>query len=180
PPLPRSRVAPRFGGVPRRLRAWRLRGRARARRCAAAASAESVGPQHAVARINGFGFAPVGDRPGMRGVAGRFEGDADGFRFVLDPASSWVFDWPSGFGRAHAATLDGTLTGWRDGDGWRVGTDALRIAGDDFGATARGSLWWQGDGSRPWLDLAATVDETALPVAKRFWIRHLMSANLVD
>ena len=177
---PLAAVASLSDRVPAGLRRWILQARPQASLRDVAVAGERGGPLHAVARINGFGFAPVGDRPGMRGLAGRFEGDADGFRFVLDPASSWVFDWPSGFGRAHAATLDGTLTGWRDGDGWRVGTDALRSAGDDFGATGRGSLWWQGDGSRPWLDLAATVDETALPVAKRFWIRHLMSANLVD
>ncbi|KGM57105.1 hypothetical protein N799_13945 [Lysobacter arseniciresistens ZS79] len=166
--------------LPAGLRRWLLQARPHAVLREVEVAGRRDGPMRAVARIDGFGFAPVGDRPGMRGLAGRFEGDADGFQFALDPAASWVFDWPSGFGRAHATSLAGTVTGWREGDGWRIGTDALRIDGDDFGATARGSLWWQGDGSRPWLDVAATIDETALPVAKGFWVRHLMPETVVE
>src|SRR5690606_10546884 len=95
---PLAAVASLSDRVPAGLRRWILQARPQASLRDVAFAGERGGPLHAVAWINGFGFAPVGDRPGMRGLAGRFEGDADGFRFVLDPASSWVFDWPSGFG----------------------------------------------------------------------------------
>ena len=66
------------------------------------------------------------------------------------------------------------VSGWREGDGWRVATDALRLRGKDYGAAVRGGLWWQGDGSRPRIDLAAQIDDTQVTVARQFWVRHLM------
>ncbi len=138
------------------------------------------GAMHASARIEALGFDPVGDSPGLHGLAGEFDGDADGFLLQLDPAGKVAFDWPSGFGTVHAVTLDGDLNGWREGEGWRIGTTALAIDGDGFGANARGGLWWQGDGSRPWIDIATTLDDTALPVAKGFWVRNRMSDKLID
>ncbi|MFC3549967.1 YhdP family protein [Lysobacter cavernae] len=138
------------------------------------------GAMRAHARLDAFGFAAVGDSPGLQGLGGEFDGDADGFSLQFDPASKLRFDWPRGFGVSHAVALQGTVSGWREGGGWRVGTPALRIKGDGFGVHARGGLWWQGDGSRPRIDLAADIDEAALPVAKGFWVRHRMSANVVQ
>lgn len=138
------------------------------------------GPVHASARIEGLGFEPVGDAPGVHGLGGQFDGDSDGFVLQLDPATPLRVDWPVGFESVQVATLRGAISGWREEGRWRIGTPALRIAGDGFGADLRGALRWQGDGSRPWLDLAMVVDETSLPVAKRFWIRHVMPPNLID
>lgn len=131
-------------------------------------------------RVEGIGFLPVAQSPGVSGLAGEFVGDGDGFSLALDPATPFRFDWPSGFGVAHAVTLDGALAGWREGAGWRVGTSALRIRGKDFGAHARGGLWFQGDGSRPWIDIAADIDEAPVPAAKGFWIHDKMSKAAVD
>ncbi|WP_246109163.1 YhdP family protein [Vulcaniibacterium gelatinicum] len=132
------------------------------------------GPLQARGRIVALAFPPIGNTPGLRGLTGAFEGDARGFRFVPDPQARVVFDWPPGFGVEHVVALQGTISGWREGAGWRVGTDSLHVRGRDFGARVRGGLWWQGDGSRPWIDLAAAIDESAVPAAKGFWVRHLM------
>ncbi len=137
------------------------------------------GAMRAHARIDAFGFDAVGNAPGLGGLAGDFDGDADGFALNLDPASPMRFDWPRGFGVPHTVSLQGTVGGWREGNGWRIGTPALRVKGDGFGVHARGGLWWQGDGSRPRIDLAADIDEAQIPVAKGFWIRHVMSPRLV-
>lgn len=137
------------------------------------------GPMRAKARIASLGFAAVGNSPGVQGLAGDLEGDGDGFMLRLDPRSAMTFNWPRGFGVAHTVHLTGLVSGWRDGNGWRIGTPALRVKSDTFGVTARGGLWWQGDGSRPWIDLAADVDEAAVTVAKGFWVRHLMPATVV-
>ena len=51
--------------------------------------------------------------------------------------------------------LAGSVSGWREGQGWRISTASLRIRGADFGVSARGGLWFQGDGTRPRIDIAA-------------------------
>ncbi len=53
-------------------------------------------------------------------------------------------------------------------------------AARNIGVAVRGGLWWQGDGSRPWIDLAAQIDDTQVTVAKHFWVRHLMPKGTID
>lgn len=137
------------------------------------------GPMRAHARIASMGFAPVGSAPGVSGLAGTLDGDAAGLSLQLDPGASVRVDWPRGFGVVHAARLSGTVTGWREASGWRIATPALRIAGEGFGADVRGGLQWQGDGSLPRIDLAAAIDDTDLPKAREFWVRHVMPPSLV-
>src|SRR5690606_5080293 len=48
------------------------------------------------------------------------------------------------------------------------------------GAAVRGGMVFQGDGTLPAIDLVAEVDEARVPVAKRFWIRHLMPEAAVE
>ena len=125
-------------------------------------------------QVEQLGFAAVGDAPGLAGLAGTFEGDARGLRFRFDPARPLRFDWPRGFGVVHTVALRGEADAWREGAGWRVATPALRVDGAGYGAEVRGGLWFQNDGTLPWIDLAADLDETRVPVAKGFWIRYLM------
>ena len=47
------------------------------------------GPLHTRARIHGFGFQPVGNAPGVQGLAGDVDGDADGFAIKLDPSAAY-------------------------------------------------------------------------------------------
>lgn len=143
-------------------------------------SATPGGRMRADARIAGIGFDPVGDAPGMHGLSGTLQGDGEGFALVLDKDATLRFDWPRGFGVDHDAHLQGTIAGWRQGDGWRLGTPDLYIKGEDFGVRLRGGLWFQGDGTRPWIDMAAVVDSTRVSVAKGFWIHHLMSPATID
>ena len=139
-----------------------------------AVSRDADGRLRARARIEALRFATVGDTPGLDGVAGTLSGDEHGFRFEPDPAAVVRFDWPSGFGPPHPVTLRGDVVGWREGAGLRIGTPALRIDGDGYAADVRGGMWFQNDGTRPFIDLAATLDEAQVPVARRFWVRHLM------
>ncbi len=137
------------------------------------------GAMTAEALVRDLQFAPVGNAPGIRGLSGRLRGDADALAFAFDPASKVRFDWPRGFGATHVVGLRGEAVGWRAGDGWRVETPALRIDGEGYGADVRGGLWFQGDGTRPRIDLAAALDDAAAPTAKRFWTRHTMSKALI-
>ncbi|GAB3386410.1 YhdP family protein [Lysobacter fragariae] len=133
------------------------------------------GALHVSGHIANLGFRPVGKSPGLQGLTGDIDGDADGFNLRFDPDASVTFDWPTGFGVPHVVKLRGDVGGWREGAGWRIGTTALRLDGPELGVSARGGLWWQGDGSRPWIDIAAQIDDVQLPVAKGFWIRSDMS-----
>lgn len=139
-------------------------------------AAQRDGRSRLSARVESLGFSPVGDRPGLHGLAGRLAGDATGVVFRPDPAARPVFDWPSGFGVAHPLRLEGGIVGWRDGDAWHVATPALRVEGEGYAADARGGLRFDGDRSRPRMDLAVRVDTAQVPVAKKFWVRHSMPA----
>src|SRR5690606_34730542 len=81
------------------------------------------------ARIEGLGFAAHGDAPGISGLSGVLDGDAEGLSFEFDPQATLRFDWLSGFGTPHDVQLAGRVAGWREGAGWRIATPALRIDG---------------------------------------------------
>lgn len=132
------------------------------------------------AKARGLGFKPVGDAPGLSGVSGRLQGGDDALSLELDAASKMVFDWPRGFGVPHPITARGVVSLWREGEGVRFGTDNLHIDGAGYRADARGGLWFQNDGTRPRIDIAARIDGANVPVAKKFWIRHLMPKPAID
>lgn len=132
------------------------------------------GPMRVSARIEDLGFSPVGDRPGLHGLTGTVTGDARAVVFRPDAAATAVFDWPVGFGVPHPLRLAGEIVAWRDGADLHVDTPGLRVEGDGYAADARGGLAFQGDDSRPRLDLSARVDTAHIPVAKKFWVRHEM------
>ncbi len=124
-------------------------------------------------------FSASGGRPGVSGLRGHFEGDGQALALTLRPDHRVDFNWPSGFGVLHELQLDGQLVGWREGDGWQVGTPALRVQGTDYAANVRGGLRFQGDGTRPWISLAAELDDVPMTAAKRFWVRSKMSEAAV-
>lgn len=132
------------------------------------------GGMRANAELDALAFQPAGHAPGLRGVSGRVDGDAHGLRFRPDPSATTTLDWPREYATPHPLKLRGDILGWREGGGWRVGTTALRIDGDGYAADVRGGMWFQGDGTRPWIDLAADIDPAAVPVAHKFWMRGLM------
>jgi uncharacterized protein (TIGR02099 family) len=133
------------------------------------------GPLHVSARIDDLHFDSRGDAPGVSGLAGTLQGDSDGVAFDFAAGRKVRVDWPRAFAAPHDIVLRGRLVGWRNIEGWSVQTPAMRIDGAGYGAAVRGGLRFQGDGTRPVIDLVAALDPAAIPVAKRFWIRHVMS-----
>ncbi|WP_394696677.1 YhdP family protein [Pseudoxanthomonas japonensis] len=162
------------------LRRWLVQAQPGARLARLTLAGRKDGGLHAEGQLRDIAFKAVGDAPGLSGLAGDFDGDADGFRLTLDPASDMRFDWPSGFAVVHDVRLQGDVLGWREGAGWRVGTSALHVQGKDYAADVRGGMWFQGDGTRPWIDLAADLADAPVPVAKGFWIHHKMPKAAVD
>ncbi|WP_164972123.1 YhdP family protein [Luteimonas sp. YGD11-2] len=157
------------------LRSWLREASPRAVLHDVALVRDADGRMRVQARIEDAGFVPVGERPGLLRAGGRLRGDAGGLVFEPDPATRWRLDWPLGFGEPHDFSLDGTIAAWRDGAGWQVQTPGLRIAGDGYGAHVRGGLGFAAGSGRPTIDIAAAVDEAEIPVARRFWVRHVMS-----
>ena len=142
---------------------------------------ERDGALRARGELAQLSFASVDGGPGLQGVAGRFEGDGQGFTLDMDAQRELQFNWPAGFGVRHDVHLAGQVVGWRDeAGGWRIGTPALRVQGTDYAADVRGGMWFQGDGSAPWLQLAARLDDVPMTAAKRFWIHSKMSQAATD
>ena len=161
-------------------RDWLYRARPQVRLRQLQLRGERGGALWAQGDLEELAFASVDGSPGLRGVSGHVEGDAEGFQLRLAPQQQMQFDWPKGFGVRHDVRLAGDLVGWRDeAGGWRVGTSALRVQGTDYAADVRGGLWFQSDG-RPWLQLAARIDDVPMVAAKRFWIHSKMSPAAVD
>ncbi len=130
------------------------------------------------ARFEAVGWSPYGDSPGLQGLGGHAAFDEAGgvLRLVDGPAR---FDWPR-FRQPLDLRLDGTLGWWRDGRQWTAGAGGLRVRGPDFGTTLRAELQFPGDGTRPRLDLAATVDPTAVVTSHKFWVVGKMPPTTID
>ncbi|WP_240126356.1 YhdP family protein [Thermomonas alba] len=143
-------------------------------------AADGQGRLRARLRASGLRFAPVGHAPGLRGVGGWLLADQDGLRLRFDPGAQVVFDWPSGFGVPHAFTLGGEAVAWRNGSGWDVQTPGLAISGGPLQVRARGGIGFQGDGSRPHLDIAADLGQVPVTAARGFWVHYLMPKATVD
>jgi uncharacterized protein (TIGR02099 family) len=156
------------------LRHWLHAAAPRARLADVGIAGVADGPLRVQGRIEGLGFDPVEDAPGVDGVAGMLRGDEASLSFLPDAGALVTVDWPRGFGRSHRVMFEGDLAGWRQDGGWRIATPGLRMRGDGYGAHLRGGLWWQGDGSRPWIDLAVAVDGAELAAARGLWVRHRM------
>ncbi|MCY7354934.1 MAG: TIGR02099 family protein [Lysobacter sp.] len=138
------------------------------------------GRMRADGALRDVAFAPVGGAPGVSGIGGTLQGDSDAFSLQLDPASAVHLDWVRAFGdgaRDIAAT--GTIAGWRESNGWRIATESLRLDGGNYGFDLRGGLLFNGDATRPRIDLAVAVDDLPFAAAKSLWIRHAMSPALV-
>lgn len=114
-----------------------------------------------------------GTRPGLSGLAGKLRFDEYGGVLRVDSRPVRV-DWPVALRQPEQLRLSGTLALWRNGRGWTLGSEALQLRGEDFGASLRMALGFQGDGSAPTLDLAAALAPASVQTAKRFWILHKM------
>ncbi|MEO7251254.1 MAG: DUF3971 domain-containing protein, partial [Arenimonas sp.] len=132
------------------------------------------GPLRGSMRLSNLSVQPTGQRPGVSGLGGHLEFDERGGVLRLDSAPV-RFSWPVGFRQPLDVRLAGTLALWRNTPGWTLGSDSLRVRGDDFGMAVRMEMGFQGDGSKPTLDLGANLDPASFSTAKKFWVLHKMS-----
>ena len=177
---PLLRVAALSSALPAELRQWLYRAAPTVRLAEVDISGQPGAAMHGHGQLQELAFAAVGNSPGLSGLSAAFEGDEQGVALTLRPNQAMHFDWPTGFGVLHEVTLAGQAAVWREGEGWRVATPALRVVGRDYAANVRGGLWFQGDGTRPWISLAAQLDDGPMTAAKGFWVRSKMSAAAVE
>lgn len=176
---PLASVAALGGRLAPGLRRWLHDTRPTARVSDLQLSVARAGRVRANARLAGAGFAPANGAPGVRGVGGTLRGDEDALAFAFDAAAPVTVDWPGNFSAPHAIRLAGGVSGWREGAGWHAATAALAVRGVDYGADVRGGLWFEGDGTKPRIDLAADVAPAPVVAAKKFWMRRSMPATAV-
>ena len=138
------------------------------------------GAMRVEADIRDLHAASVGNTPGVEGLAGHLCGDLDGYALRFDPKRTLRFLWPTGFGAPHNVHLTGEAVAWRDEtSGWRVESPALHVDGEGYSADVRGGMWFQADGTRPAISMAADIGPARVPVAKRFWPQFVMAPALV-
>jgi uncharacterized protein (TIGR02099 family) len=172
---PLLRVAALGDQISPHLRQWLYRAKPVLRFSDVSIAGHRGGALQGRGELDEAAFGAIGGSPGVSGLRGHFEGDGQAVALTLVPDHTVKFDWPTGFGATHELKLGGQLVGWREGAGWQVGTPALRVQGTDYAADMRGGLWFQGDGTRPWINLAAKLDDVPMTAAKRFWVRSHMS-----
>lgn len=136
------------------------------------------GSMHGSMVVSTLSLQANGQRPGLSGLAGRIRFDERGGVMRLD-ASPVHIAWPVALRQPVDARLSGTLALWRAGPGWTMGSNGLRLQGEDFGVVLRTQLGFQGDGTKPTLDLAANLDPATFATAKKFWILHKMPPSTV-
>jgi len=177
---PLLRLATLSGRVDHGLRQWLYRAQPKLRFADVAMTWQ---PGH-YTRIQGdlaqMAFASVGGSPGLSGLQGHLEGDQYGAALHLQTTEPVRFDWPSGFGEVHEVQLHGPIVLWKHDNGTHISTPGLRVVGTDYAADLRGGLYFQGDGTRPWIAMAAALDHAPMTAAKRFWVRSQMSQAAID
>lgn len=162
------------------LRRWLTQARPSAQLQRVTVAGLKGGRMRADGVLRDVAVAAVGDAPAISGIGGELHGDGAAFSLRLDPQSPLRVDWPRAFGEgARNVAATGTIAGWREGDGWRVGTEALRLDGGNYGLGLRGGLLFAGDGTRPRIDLAVALDDLPFAAAKSLWVRHAMSPELI-
>ena len=130
--------------------------------------------------IGDLSWLPVGPIPGVSGFGAQFDGDAAQLRIALE-SPNFIFSAPLSLAAPIRANVHGELALYPRERGWVIEAVPLQIEGGDFAADVEGSLWWQNDGSRPFLDVRA-VGGAGIPVAaaKHFWVLNKMPPKTVE
>lgn len=137
------------------------------------------GPLQGSLRVTALKLQAYAQHPGLTGLGGRIQFDDRGGVMRLDTTPVHV-QWPAAFRDAMDLHLKGTLTVWKSGPGWTLGTTGLYLRGENLAAQLRAELGFQGDGSAPTLNLAADLGPTTFQTAKKFWLLNKMSAATVQ
>lgn len=131
------------------------------------------------ARLDDVGWSRWEQWPGLTGISGRLD-VTDGQGTLALRSREASLDFPRLFrGRVPAHQVR-ALVSWRpDGAGWRLSIPHFRLSADGSNVLGRLSLAFQGDGSRPWIDLRARVTGGDASQAGAYFPVGIMHPDLV-
>jgi uncharacterized protein (TIGR02099 family) len=122
------------------------------------------------ARFTGATWHAVEAVPGLAGAAGTLLGDQDAFNLTLAAHSPFGVDAPRLFRQSlQFSEFVGDVAAYRVDTGWRLETDAIAFEGAGYGGELRGAVDLHDDGSRPAVDVYATVTHAEVPASHLFW-----------
>ena len=129
------------------------------------------------AKFRDVGFAPLGRAPGLRGLSGVLDGDANSGRLEIDTQTA-VFHWPGQFPEPiNLSKLKTTLYWRRTPQEFLAATQDLEMV--VRGVSIHGKAAWQqpSDGSSPILTLASTMENGNVTDAHLFFPRGLIAPS---
>jgi uncharacterized protein (TIGR02099 family) len=164
--------------LPNGLRRWLLLAAPNVRLANLRIDGVRDGPLHGSASIEQASWSPVGQTPALQGLAGTLLFDRNALALRIAPRKLTVL-WPPAFAAPVPMRIDGRVVLWRDGAAWTLDSSALRLRNDDLDLSTRFAMRFDGDGTRPRLDLFSTLGPVDLHNAHRYWIRNRMSPHLI-
>ena len=121
------------------------------------------------ARVAAFSAEDATRFPGLDHLDFRVRGDATGLLLEM-PDQAVRFDYPHAFPTPfELSRFGGEIVAWPDEDGWHLRTAQVAIESASYAIDVRGGLDFDGDGSRPSLDIQALVPHAEVLAAKGFW-----------
>jgi uncharacterized protein (TIGR02099 family) len=164
--------------LPAGLRDWLIEAQPQAVLQGVSLAGQPGGPWRGRLNVDALSLRPMGHQPGLSGLGAQLQfGDYGGVaRLTSAPVK---LEWPTALRQPLDLRVAGTLGAWRNGASWTLGGSGLQIRGDGFGARVRAELGFQGDDSKPTLDLVADLDPASVNTAKKFWIIDKMPPSTV-
>lgn len=170
--------------VPNGLRRWLLLAAPKVRIADLRIDGARDGALRGSATLEQASWSPVDRTPALEGLAGTLLFDRDALALTLKPRPLKIL-WPPAFGDPVPMRIGGRVVLWRDpasssNPAWTLESSALHLQNDDLELNTRLALRFDGDGTRPRLDLFGTLGPVDLRNAHRYWIRYRMSPHLIE
>lgn len=130
--------------------------------------------------LDGVSSSEAGAVPGISSLNARIRGDSESVMLEVPPQATRI-DYPKTFRKPFELTrFGGDVLAWPEGNGWRVQTPSLDVTAADYSAELRGGLFFQGDATRPLIDVSALVRHADVQAAKLFWPVNTMAPSVVE
>lgn len=122
----------------------------------------------------------AGAIPGFDSLNVRIRGDEQSVMLEV-PIQTTRVDYPMVFRKPfELIRFGGDIVAWPQGQGAQVQTAGLDVAGANYSVELRGGIEFQGDGTRPLIDLSALVTNADVDAAKLFWTVNTMPPAVVE